>query len=69
MQNAQLINQQYVMLLIENLKKIESSKQIELSYEKKLDGMNCKVCNNYSQYSISNQKDGSFICFGCRAEY
>lgn len=31
-----------------------------------LDGMNCKICNEFSQYSKANQADGTFICFTCK---
>ncbi len=29
-------------------------------------GMNCKRCNMKNDWAISNQKDGSYICFECR---
>lgn len=31
-----------------------------------IDGLNCKKCNEYYQYSTSNQPDGTLICYSCR---
>lgn len=31
-----------------------------------LDGLSCKICREFYQYSTGNQVDGSLICFSCR---
>lgn len=34
--------------------------------QNKSNGETCKKCKGFSPYSIPNQPDGSFICYGCR---
>jgi len=32
----------------------------------RLDGLACKICKEFYQYSSANQEDGSLICYSCR---
>lgn len=41
-----------------------SSEEPEKSKE---DGCTCKRCKNFSPFAEANQRDGSFICYGCRS--
>lgn len=37
------------------------------SVQERLDGLCCKVCREFYQFSEPNQSDGSLICYQCRA--
>lgn len=34
--------------------------------KKKEPGCKCKRCEDFNEYAEPNQKDGTFICYGCR---
>lgn len=34
-----------------------------------MDGCTCVKCNEYYQYAVSNQEDGTLICYGCRMRW
>lgn len=44
---------------------IDQGTQEQLSRKKKY-GFNCVRCEEYYEYAESNQKDGTFKCWGCR---
>jgi hypothetical protein len=38
-----------------------------ISVKSILDGMSCKICQDFFAYAEGNQEDGSLICFSCRS--
>jgi hypothetical protein len=42
------------------------SEKMIASVVKRDEGLNCKICNEFTRFAEANQKDGSFICYGCR---
>jgi len=44
----------------------ENRIKISIKLDPKDDGVKCKKCGNFAHMAISNQNDGSFICYSCR---
>jgi hypothetical protein len=32
----------------------------------RMDGLSCAICREFYQYAVSNQSDGTLICYSCR---
>lgn len=42
------------------------SENMIASVVKRDEGLNCKVCKEFTRFAEANQKDNTFVCYGCR---